>query len=87
MYRAIFSRRAQRAFLALPRPQSQRVKAAIEKLAEEPRSSGTIKLTNAPVAQYRYRVGNLRILFDINYDMKIIEILDIRQRNERTYGR
>jgi mRNA-degrading endonuclease RelE of RelBE toxin-antitoxin system len=32
-------------------------------------------------------VGNLRILFDIDDDMKRIEILDIRQRNERTYGR
>jgi hypothetical protein len=57
MYQTIFSRRAQRAFLALPRPQAQRVKAAIEKLSEAPRSSGTLKLTNAPVAQYRYPGG------------------------------
>jgi mRNA interferase RelE/StbE len=85
MYQAIFSRRAQRAFLDLPKRQAQRVKAAIEKLAAEPRSPGTIKLTNAPVAEYRYRVGNLRILFDVDDANKVIEILDIRKRNERTY--
>ncbi len=87
MYRVLFSRRAQRAFLALPQPQAQRVKAAIERLAQEPRTQGTIKLANAPVAEYRYRVGDFRILFDIDDGQKIIEILDIRKRDERTYRR
>lgn len=82
MYRALFSRRAEKAFLALPRSQAQRVKAAIEKLAHEPRAHSTIKLDHAPLAEYRYRVGSWRILFDIDDANQVIENLDIRRRDE-----
>ena len=85
MYRAIFSRRAQKAFLKLPKKEAQRIKEDINKLSTEPRTPGTIKLSNAPVAQYRHRVGNWRILFDIENENKILEILDIRKRDEKTY--
>jgi len=61
------------------------VKQAVEKLEQNPRTYGTIKLENAPVASYRYRVGDNRILFDIDDEAKVIEILDIRKRDERTY--
>jgi mRNA interferase RelE/StbE len=85
MYRATFSSKARKAFLDLPKEQAKRIKEAIEALVEEPRSPGTIKLENAPVARYRRRVGNWRILFDINDEDKVIEILDVRKRDERTY--
>ena len=85
MYEAVFSRRAERAFLDLPESQAQRVKEAIAKLMDEPRTYGTIKLDNAPVGQYRCRVGDWRIIFDIDDKDKVIEILDIRKRDERTY--
>jgi mRNA interferase RelE/StbE len=84
MYQAIFSRRAEKAFLDLPTKEAQRVKQAVEKLEQNPRTYGTIKLENAPVASYRYRVGNYRLLFDIDDEAKLIEILDIRKRDERT---
>ena len=85
MYRAVFSRRAQKAFLALPEAQARRLKAAIEELRQEPRRHGTIKLEHAPVAQYRRRVGDWRILFDIDDRNRVIEIVDIRRRGEQTY--
>lgn len=85
MYRAIFSRRAEKAFLDLPTKEAQRVKQAIEKLEQDPRTYGTLKLENAPVASYRYRVGNYRILFDIDDKARVIEILDVRRRDERSY--
>ena len=85
MYQAIFSRRAEKAFLDLPPKEAQRVKQAVEKLEQNPRTYGTIKLENAPVASYRYQVGNYRLLFDIDDEAKVIEILDIRKRDERTY--
>jgi len=61
------------------------MKEAIEKLKQAPRIHGTIKLENAPVASYRYRVGDLRILFDIDDETRTVEILDIRKRDEHTY--
>jgi mRNA interferase RelE/StbE len=85
MYQAIFSRRAEKAFLKLPHREAQRIKESIEKLKREPRTHGTIKLESAPVASYRYRIGDNRILFDIDHEAKVIEILDIRKRDERTY--
>jgi mRNA interferase RelE/StbE len=85
MYRAVFSRRAQQAFLALPQRDARRVKAAIDQLMQEPRGSQTIKLDHAPVAEYRRRVGNWRILFDIDDRRQVIEVADIRRRAERTY--
>lgn len=84
MHRAIFSRRAEKAFMSLPDREAQRVKEAIRKLTENPRIHGTVKLEGAPVARYRYRIGDYRLLFDID-EAKIIEILDIRKRDERTY--
>ena len=47
--------------------------------------SGTIKLVDYPAAKFRHRVGNYRILFDIEEASKILEILDIRKRDEGTY--
>ncbi|MBI2864358.1 MAG: type II toxin-antitoxin system RelE/ParE family toxin [Chloroflexi bacterium] len=85
MYRAVFSRRAEKAFLDLRTDQARRVKEAIEKLQADPRTYGTIKLDNAPVAQYRHRAGDLRILFDVDDKNQVVEILDIRKRDERTY--
>lgn len=85
MYRAFFSRRAQKAFLKLPTKEAQRIKDTINKLCKELRTPGTIKLTNVPIAQYRHRVGNRRILFDIDDEGEILEVLDIRKRDEKTY--
>ena len=85
MHRAIFSRRAEKAFMSLPDKEAQRVKEAIRKLTENPRTHGTVKLESAPVARCRYRIGDYRLLFDIDDEAKVIEILDIRKRDERTY--
>ena len=85
MHRAMFSRRAEEAFMSLPDKEAQRVKQAIQKLTESPRIRGTIKLETAPVARYRYRIGDYRLLFDIDDEAKISEILDIRKRDERIY--
>ena len=85
MYKAIFSRRAQKAFLDLPDKEARKIKESIEKLRQNPGIHGTIKLENVPVASYRYRAGNYRILFDVNDDAKMVEILDIKKRDDRTY--
>jgi len=85
VYRAIFSRQARKSFLALPTRQARHVRATIASLQEEPRQPGTIKLEHAPVAQYRRRVGDWRILFDIDDREQILAIIDIRKRDEHTY--
>lgn len=85
MYQAIFSRRAEKAFLKLEKNEAKPLKEAILTLQKKPRRVGTIKLENVPVGTYRYRVGNHRIIFDIDDNDKILEILDIAKRDDRTY--
>lgn len=86
MYQAVLSSKAKKAFLKLDKKLAKQIADAVRSLESDPRTHGTITLDDAPVGQYRYRVRNHRILFDINDEEKIIEILDIRKRDEKTYS-
>ncbi|OGH17695.1 MAG: hypothetical protein A2868_01950 [Candidatus Levybacteria bacterium RIFCSPHIGHO2_01_FULL_40_15b] len=85
MYKIFYSRHAAKSFKKIPKEYQVRIKNKIEELSKNPHMSGTIKLVDYPAAKFRHRVGNYRILFDIEEASKILEILDIRKRNERTY--
>ena len=66
---------------------------SIEKLGENPRPYGRklFKRLKPPIqvyqytAQYRLRVGNYRILYDIDDSRKIVWIFVLRKRSEKTY--
>jgi len=86
VYKVTYSPRAEKSLKKIPKQYQINIKNKIEKLSSNPRIPGTIKLVDYPVAEFRHRVGNWRILFDINEADKGIEILDIRKRDERTYS-
>ena len=86
MYKAIFSHKAEKSLQKIPREYQKRIKESILKLEENPFCFGTIKLVGYPVAQYRHRVGDYRILFDLWDQKKILMILDIRRRTSTTYS-
>lgn len=85
MYQAIFGHRAQKSFKKIPQEYQRKIKEAILKLEGNPFAFGTIKLLGYPIAQYRHRVGDYRILFDIWEEKKILMILDIKRRTSTTY--
>lgn len=85
MYKVTFSPRAAKSLKKIPKQFQANIKNKIEKLSVNPQMSGTIKLVDYPAAEFRHRVGNYRLLFDVNHADKIIEILDIRKRDEKTY--
>ena len=66
---------------------------SIEKLAATPRPYGKkpFKRLKPPIrfyrftAQYRIRIGDYRVLYDIDDEKKIVWILALRKRSERTY--
>ena len=66
---------------------------AIEKLADNPRPFGQkpFKQLNPPIecyqftAQYRIRIGDFRVLYNVDDVKKVVWILAIRKRNEKTY--
>lgn len=66
---------------------------AVEELADNPRPYGKkpFKKLKPPVqfyrfvAQYRIRIGDYRVLYDVDDERKIVWILVLRRRGERTY--
>jgi len=66
---------------------------AVEKLANNPRPYGKkpFKKLKPPVqfyhltAQYRIRIEDYRVLYDIDDGRKIVWILALRKRSERSY--
>ena len=85
MNKIIFSRQALKSLKRIPRKDQERIRRAIGILAENPRQIGVVKLTAFGAADYRLRVGNYRILFDIWEERKILMILDIKRRTSTTY--
>lgn len=86
MYKALFSRKAAKVFLKIPIMDAKGIKEAIVKLQQKPDMHGIIKLKKTPVGFYRYRAGDYRIIFDIDHQRRILEILDIARRSEHTYN-
>ncbi len=66
---------------------------SIEKLTDNPRPYGKkiFKKLKPPIqfyhftAHYRIRIGDYRVLYDIEEKRKIVWVLAIRKRGERTY--
>ena len=79
-----------KALESIPPKIQEDVMAAIESLGDNPRPSGQPKIKPPLIvyqytAQYRIRVRNYRVLYDVDDKKKVVWVLDIRKRNERTY--
>ena len=59
-----------------------KIKKGIEELINFPNLSQIKHLKNHPVADYRLRIGNYRVLFDVNWEMKEIYILKVGHRRD-----
>lgn len=62
----------------------ERILLAARELAAFPEVSGVRKLANHE-HDFRLRVGNWRILFDVFEKVRIVSIEEVKKRNERTY--
>lgn len=75
-------------------PVQNKIMNAVKKLAANPRPYGSkpFKKLRPPVqfyqltAQYRIRIGDYRVLYDVDDKKKIVWILALRKRGERTYN-
>ena len=75
-YTVEIARRAVKSISRLPRKEQQRVRAAIDLLAEEPRPPSCAALTGEDSA-YRVRVGNLRILYEVVDARLVIQVIRV----------
>lgn len=55
-----------------------------EKLSVFPQCTGVKRLTNHDYA-YRLRVGNYRVFFEFDGGVKVVNIDEVKKRDERTY--
>ncbi|SOD78542.1 type II toxin-antitoxin system RelE family toxin [Spirosoma fluviale] len=79
-YTVILTKTAQKQLDKLPDQVVDTLLDAIEKLGEEPRPEGCKKLKGR--SGYRIRKGNYRIIYDIQDDVLIVEVVAISHRRQ-----
>jgi len=83
-YKIEFQKSAAKTFRRLDKTTTEKVRKAIDKLAENPRPFGYKKLVDEEDL-YRIRVGNYRVIYEIHDRVLVIVILRLARRNEDTY--
>jgi len=81
IYEVIINSSAQRDIRKLPAQEVNKIVPAIRLLAREPRPTGCKKLV-ATRNTYRVRVGNYRILYCIEDQVRIVEVSAVKHRRE-----
>jgi mRNA interferase RelE/StbE len=82
MYRIVFTKSADKALRKMPREVAQRTRERLDRIATDPYAThpNVPKLQNRP--GYRLRVGNWRVIYEIERDELIILVLRIGSRGE-----
>jgi mRNA interferase RelE/StbE len=80
-YEVQIARRAVKTLSALPRRDQQRIRAAIDLLAEDPRPPSCTKLAGE-ARTYRVRTGDYRIVYDILDDRLTVQVVRIGHRRD-----
>ncbi|MBS3933220.1 MAG: type II toxin-antitoxin system RelE/ParE family toxin [Truepera sp.] len=79
-YTLSFEKRVEKDLAALDPEAEKRIWAKVEQLAEDPFPTGAIKLKGEP--SYRLRVGDYRILFDVDVATRTVTVLKIGHRKD-----
>ncbi|MCO6477258.1 MAG: type II toxin-antitoxin system RelE/ParE family toxin [Phaeodactylibacter sp.] len=80
-YRIRIKKSAQKEIKNLPKEMVKRVVKAINSLADDPRPAGCKKLTGYE-NYWRIRVGNYRVLYSIQDNVLVVEIIAVRHRKD-----
>lgn len=79
-YSVVITRSAQKAMAQLPLNVYERMRDALVQLGDVPRPTGCAKLRNRE--GWRIRVGNYRVIYEIDDTLRRITILHIGQRRD-----
>lgn len=80
-YQVNLSRPAERQLARLERPAQERIGAALDRLAANPRPHGCTKLKGLDEA-YRIRVGDYRVVYSIQHRVMTVLVIRIGHRRE-----
>jgi mRNA interferase RelE/StbE len=80
-YRVEIARRAVKALAAQPRREQQRIRAAIDLLADNPRPPGCVAMAGEARA-YWVRVGDYRIVYEVFDDRLVVQVIRLGHRRD-----
>ncbi len=80
-YEVKIARRAVKSLARLPRREQQRIRAAIDLLADEPRPPGCVALKGEDRA-YRVRIGDYRIVYEVHDDHLVVLVVRVGHRRD-----
>lgn len=80
-YTIIVARGANRDLSKLDRPVLSRIAPVIDDLSQDPRPPGSRKLVNE-VNKWRVRVGDWRVLYEIDDDARTVLVIAVRHRSK-----
>ena len=75
---------ARKALKRMPDADRRRVTAALDAMEQDPFSGDIVRLKAQPIA-WRRRVGDWRILFDVEFKQRRVLVHDIARRTTTTY--
>lgn len=81
MYEVFLEKATQRDLRALSRENFHRIIPRIEELARNPRPSGCHKIAGSK-SDWRVRVGNYRIIYEVDDKAKVVRVMRVRHRRE-----
>ena len=81
-YTIHLERRAEREFRRLPREAIRRIDAMLRQLASNPRPDGVVKLLGRTASGWRVRVGEYRILYQIDDSRNRVDVYRVKHRRE-----
>ena len=83
MYKVELSREAQRFFDRCNPPVAKKLARCFLSLEKTPRDGNNIKALKGPLAgSYRYRVGDLRVVYSINDQSVTVFVITIAKRSD-----
>lgn len=83
MYKLVLSREAERFYGRCDKPVSSKLARCFESLEKDPRGGNNVKALKGKFAgSYRYRIGDLRVVYTINDREVTVFVITIARRSD-----
>lgn len=82
IYNVRLTRRAEQELRRLPNNIIRRIDEIFDQLSQDPRPRGVVKLIGQKDAHWRIRVGTYRILYEIDDQLRRVDIYRIKHRRD-----
>jgi len=84
MYQIEWAKKALKQFMTIQKKDRLFIADSVKQLVNWP-DCQNVKALKQHQYQYRLRVGNFRLFFDVENEVKIIKIEEVKKRDESTY--